>query len=84
MFANDRAIAEAIVGREYAAEWLKTRLPTLASQPGFPKVDPFHEGRAVKLVAKFYDHYLGIIAEPIARPRPVVDHSAWTQRKRSP
>lgn len=59
MFASDRELAEAIVGRDKAEKWMAERLPTIASKPGFPQIDEFHGGRPVRLVAKFYEQYLG-------------------------
>lgn len=81
MFASDRQIAEAIVGKDAAEKWLKERLPTLASKPGFPPIDAFHGGRPVKLVARFYDEYLGTGAQPGSTPRGVEDVSAWKRSK---
>lgn len=77
MFATDRQIAEAIVGTEKADAWLRDRLPTLASKPGFPPIDAFHGGRPVKLVARFYDAYLGIGPLAAATPRGRENASAW-------
>lgn len=76
LFATDQQLAEAIVGKHAAEKWLKERLPTLASKPGFPPIDAFHGGRPVKLVMKFYDDYLGTGAKAAA-PRGVEDRSAW-------
>lgn len=77
IFATDLQIAEAIVGKHSAEKWLRERLPTLASKPGFPPIDDFHGGRPVKLVMKFYDAYLGTGAKPATAPRGVEDKSAW-------
>ncbi len=68
MFASDRQIAEAIVGKDAAEKWLKERLPTLAKKPGFPPIDDFHGGRPVELVARFYREYLGIKDGQTGRP----------------
>ncbi|MBL8578123.1 MAG: hypothetical protein JNK47_12925 [Mesorhizobium sp.] len=77
MFASDRQIAEAIVGKHDAEKWMRERLPTLASKAGFPKVDDFHGGRPVALVKRFYDEYLGAGAAKGSAPRGVEDVSAW-------
>lgn len=61
LFAPDRDIAVAIVGRGRADYWLKAVLPTLERR-GFPSVDALHNGRPVPLVRKFYDGYFGITA----------------------
>lgn len=84
LFATDRQIAEAIVGKDAAEKWMRERLPTLASKPGFPKIDDFHGGRPVKLVAKFYDQYLNIGAGGQQPPltRSVADPTAWKRSKR--
>lgn len=76
LFATDEQLAEAIVGKRAAAEWVRDKLPTLASKPGFPPIDEFHGGRPVKLVIRFYDGYLGTGVQPTA-PRGVEDISAW-------
>jgi hypothetical protein len=82
MFATDRQIAEAIVGKDAAEKWMRERLPTLASKPGFPKIDEFHGGRPVKLIAKFYDDYLGTAIRAPSVARGVEDVSAWKPSKR--
>lgn len=81
MFASDRQIAEAVVGKDASVKWLKERLPTLASKPGFPPIDAFHGGRPVKLVIRFYDEYLGTGAQVSSAPRGVEDVSAWKPSK---
>lgn len=63
LFATDKEIAIAIVGKMRAAEWLRAYFPTIAARPGFPKVDAFHGGRAVPRVKLFYEEYLGITAQ---------------------
>lgn len=82
MFATDRQIAEAIVGKDKAEKWMQDRLPTLASKPGFPPIDAFHGGRPVKLVVRFYDEYLGTGGTPMLAPRGVEDVSGWKPSKR--
>jgi len=82
MFATDRQIAEAIVGKDKAEKWMRERLPTLASKPGFPPIDPFHGGRPVKLVARFYDEYLGVGKSGAPGPRGVEDVRAWKPSRR--
>lgn len=83
MFATDREIAEAIVGKKRAEAWIRERLPTLERKPGFPPVDPVHGGRPVKLVARYYDVYLGITEARTAAVRGQEDRSAW-RRSRPP
>jgi hypothetical protein len=61
LFATDRELAVAIVGKERATMWVKTVVPQL-ERKGFPRVDPLHDGRPVPLVKKFYDGYFGIAA----------------------
>lgn len=83
MFATDRQIAEAIVGKDSADKWLRERLPTLASKPGFPPIDAFHGGRPVKLVARFYDEYLGIgDRRELTAPKGVENIEAWKPSRR--
>ncbi|OJU05895.1 MAG: hypothetical protein BGN83_14695 [Rhizobium sp. 63-7] len=61
MFANDRQLAVAIVGKDRAAMWVKTVIPQLEKK-GFPRIDALHDGRPVPLVKKFYEGYFGITA----------------------
>lgn len=61
LFATDREIAIAVVGKERAAMWTKVVIPQL-ERKGFPRIDPLHDGRPVLLVQRFYDGYLGITA----------------------
>jgi hypothetical protein len=44
MFAADREIAVAIVGKSRSEEWRKQVLPILEAR-GFPQIDPLHKGR---------------------------------------
>jgi hypothetical protein len=77
MFASDMEIAAAIVGPDRAAAWIRERLPTLAGKPGFPKIDDVHGGRPVKLVARYYDVYLGISESRAAAPRGQENRDGW-------
>ncbi|RRI07973.1 hypothetical protein EH240_00030 [Mesorhizobium tamadayense] len=83
MFATDRQIAEAIVGRENAERWMRERLPTLSGKPGFPAIDEFHGGRSVALVRRFYESYLGTAQSPAAAPPGRADASQWKTKSRS-
>lgn len=80
LFAGDKEIAEAIVGKANAPKWIKEKLPTLATRPGFPPVDPFHGGRPVQLVRMFYQAYLGITASTVGMPDK--EEGAWNGRRR--
>ncbi|MGO4836161.1 hypothetical protein AB4144_28345, partial [Rhizobiaceae sp. 2RAB30] len=81
MFASDQQIAEAIVGKDNADKWRLERLPTLALKPGFPPIDAFHGGRPVRLVARFYEDYLGSGGQASA-PRGVADPSQWNSKSK--
>lgn len=61
MFATDREIAIAIVGKERASMFVKAIIPQL-ERKGFPRIDSLHAGRPVPLVLKFYEVYFGITA----------------------
>lgn len=61
LFATDREIATAVVGKERASMYIKAVIPMLERQ-GFPRIDPLHDGRPVPLVRRFYDGYFGITA----------------------
>jgi hypothetical protein len=83
MFANDRQIAEAIVGRDNAEKWMRERLPTLAGKQGFPAIDDFHGGRPVALVARFYENYLGTAQSKTDAAPARADASQWKTKSRS-
>jgi hypothetical protein len=83
MFASDRQIAEAIVGKDKAEKWMRERLPTLANKAGFPPIDEFHGGRPVALVARWYDSYLGIGSRTGTTPPSRADASGWKSKSRS-
>lgn len=82
LFATDREIAVALVGRERAGKWLRERLPVIAAQRGFPPIDAFHGGRAVPLVRIFYQRYLSLVGDfpgvPDGEERPEV----WTKGRK--
>lgn len=82
LFSDDQALAEAIVGKKDADKWRRERLPTLEGKPGFPKVDPFHGGRAVPLVRRFYENYLGLPAEARETGGAGEGEGTWTGRSR--
>lgn len=82
LFATDREIAGAIVGRGRASAWLKECLPALEGK-GFPPVDRLHKGRPVPLVKKFYDGYLGVTAGfNSAKADGEENWDAWKKSKR--
>jgi hypothetical protein len=82
LFASDKEIAVAIVGRGKAQYWLTGVLPTLERR-GFPAEDPLHTGRAVPLVRKFYEDYFGITAG-FAMAKPGGEEKIWhPKRKRA-
>ncbi len=80
LFATDKEIAVAIVGRTGAAHWLRSVLPTLEHR-GFPAVDPLHLGRAVPLVRKFYQDYFGITAGFVME-KPGGEKKAWEPKRK--
>jgi hypothetical protein len=80
LFASDKEIAVAIVGKERAPKWLKEGLPYLAVRRGFPPIDAFHGGRAVPLVRRFYEDYLGPVG---LHPGYAVDGKEnWEERRK--
>lgn len=81
MFATDKQLAEAIVGKHSAEKWLRERLPTLASRPGFPPIDPFHGGRPVPLVKLFYTSYLGMPSDGQGLPDGREREGVWKKSK---
>lgn len=59
LFATDREIAIAVVGKERASMYVKVVIPALELH-GFPRKDPLHDGRPVPLVRKWYNMHMGI------------------------
>ncbi|MGG6895801.1 hypothetical protein [Rhizobium sp. BR 315] len=83
MFATDREIAIAIVGKERASMYVKAVIPQL-ERKGFPRIDPLHDGRPVPLVRKFYDGYFGITAGFLAvAPDGEENLGAWKPKRES-
>ena len=82
MFAPDQMLAEAIVGKHAAEKWLRERLPTLASKPGFPPIDPVHGGRPVAHVKLFYAEYLNLPADGVGRPVGRDQEGEWKRSRR--
>jgi hypothetical protein len=82
MFASDREIAEAIVGKDNAEKWTRERLPTLAQKPGFPPIDPFHGGRPVALVKLFYANYLNLPSDGRGLPDGRDREGEWKKPRR--
>ena len=79
LFASDREIAVAVVGRARAAYWQRDVLPVL-ERKGFPAVDPLHTARAVPLVRKFYEDYFGITAG-FAMAKPGGEKKPWIPKR---
>lgn len=80
LFATDKEIAIAVVGRQKSEYWRTAVLPTLERR-GFPSVDPLHTGRAVPLVRKFYEDYFGITAG-FAMAKPSGEEKIWQPKKK--
>lgn len=85
LFASDREIAEAIVGKVNATRWLKDVLPTLEGK-GFPPLDRLHLGRPVHLVMRFYERvWFGIEkGVPVATPDGEERLGQWKGARRTP
>ena len=79
LFATDKEIAIAIVGKTSASYWLTAILPAL-ERKGFPRKDPAHKARAVPLVKKFYEGYFGITAG-FAMSQPSGEEKIWVPKK---
>lgn len=79
LFATDKEIALAVVGKTLASYWLSGVLPTLERR-GFPAVDPLHQGRAVPLVRKFYEDYFGVTAG-FAMAAPGGEKKTWQPKR---
>lgn len=82
LFATDREIAVAVVGKERASMYVKVVIPQL-ERHGFPRIDPLHDGRPVLLVRRFYDGYLGITAGfQVAAPDGEENLGVWDRSAR--
>jgi hypothetical protein len=82
LFASDREIAIAVVGKEKASYYTKAVIPMLERQ-GFPLRDPLHDGRPVPLVMRFYERYWGIASSAaVGRPDGEENLGLWTGRRR--
>ena len=80
LFATDREIAIAIVGKGKASYWITAVLPKL-ERSGFPAEDPLHTGRAVPLVRRFYEGYFGMTAG-FAMAKPDGEEKVWQPKRR--
>lgn len=81
LFATDREIAIAVVGKERASMYVKVVIPAL-ERKGFPRIDPLHDGRPVPLVKRFYDGYFGITAGfSVAAPDGKENWEAWRSKR---
>jgi len=81
MFAADKDIAAAIVGRVGAERWIREVLPTLR---GFPPIDARHGGRPVAMVVKFYERYLGLAEEHASRGASGEENlDVWKRKKKA-
>lgn len=81
LFATDKELAVAIVGKERAQMWIKAVIPQL-ERKGFPRIDPLHDGRPVPLVKRFYDGYFGITAGfNVAAPDGKENLGVWKRRR---
>ncbi|MND64570.1 hypothetical protein D3C80_559110 [compost metagenome] len=82
LFASDREIAIAVVGKEKASYYTKAVIPMLERQ-GFPLRDALHDGRPVPLVMRFYGRYWGIASDgAVGRPDGKENLETWTGRHR--
>ena len=83
LFATDKEIAVAVVGRAEAAKWQRNVLPILEGR-AFPRVDALHGGRPVPLVKQYYQAYLAL-AEPHVNTgaREKEDEEAWSTSRRA-
>lgn len=81
LFATDKEIAVAVVGKTKADYWIKVVIPTL-EKSGFPAKDPLHEARPVPLVKRFYDAYFGITSGiAMAKPDGEERLGQWRKKK---
>lgn len=78
LFATDKQLAIALVGRGRADIWMKRTLPILEAR-GFPRIDALHEGRPVPLVKRYYDNYLGANASYVSTGASTPENpESWT------
>ncbi|MBZ9943496.1 hypothetical protein LB533_20630 [Mesorhizobium sp. BR1-1-13] len=68
LFATEKEVATAIVGKSGAEKWIREVLPVLRRR-GFPASDALHARLAVPLVKRFYEGYFGQTAGfAVAKP----------------
>lgn len=79
LFAADRDIGAAVLGRKRAGEWC-AQAPLLEAK-GLPKIDPLHGGRYVPAVKAFYQQRAGLIEAKPSAPDGVEDMDAWKTRR---
>ncbi|MCJ8051690.1 hypothetical protein GB928_004130 [Shinella curvata] len=83
LFATDREIAIAVVGKERASMYVKVVIPAL-ERHGFPQIDPLHDGRPVPLVRKWYNIHMGVDKNYVLQSLQdgKEDWSVWDRSKR--
>lgn len=82
LFATDKEIAIAVVGRSNAENWRRNVLPILEGR-SFPRIDALHGGRPVALVQQYYQAYLGIADAGVSTGADVKeDDEAWSTSRR--
>jgi hypothetical protein len=83
LFADDRSLGAALLGRERACEWKS--LAALYERQGLPKIDEVMGGRYVPAVKAFFDRTYGLDgpASPVpAAPDGIERPEAWKRSKR--
>lgn len=82
LFADDKAIGAALLGRQRAREWCQ--LAALLEARGLPKIDKLMGGRYVPAVKAFFDRENGIGVAEILSPDGVEDLGAWKRKQKRP
>jgi len=83
LFASDKEIAVAVVGKTNAENWRRNVLPILEGR-SFPRMDNLHGGRPTALVRQYYMAYLGISDAQVVTGADVKeDDEAWTTSRRT-
>jgi len=80
LFADDRAIGQALLGTARAAEWQK--IVPIYERRGFPAIDPNMQGRYVPAVRAFFDREYGLAGATLSKPQGVERPDTWNAPRR--
>lgn len=80
LFADDRAIGQALLGAARAAEWAS--IVPIYERRGFPAVDPIMQGRYIPAVRAFFDREYGLGGATLSKPHGTERPETWNAPRR--